>query len=190
MNNKFLFISFFTVIATLFGACSSDGTYSEAEVSFQGVLTSVDFSDQNNDDETPVDEMSETEISEEELETEKKTKDGYDYTDAIAKALADMNIIGEGSVVTEKARADVSEIAYAQIMCYNQALPKLNDRINAITFEDLMKFIYKNDTENMNSLGYFKPEDIPLTFVKAHVEYQSATFIAPPAYDILLTKKP
>ncbi len=191
MKNKIYFIVVLAVIGLFFIACSSDGTYSEAEVSFQGVLMAVDYSDKNADDETSDDKISEDEKSEDDDSgSDNKTKDGYDYTDAIAKALADMNIIGEGSVITEYARADVSEIAYAQIMCYNQALPKLNDRIGTITFEDLMKYIYKNDTENMNGLGYYTPDDIPLTFVKAHVEYHSATLLAPPSYDIVLKKNP
>ena len=184
---KFFLLSVMIIIGVLMiVSCSSDDSLAKAEMSFQGVLIAVDYSDKVEEEIT--DEESGTETAEDSdlnEEPEAKTEDGYKYETAIANAFADLSIIGEKSLIKESAKVDISDINYARTLCFQQAKPKIDARIDQLTFNQVIYAIYKVDMENMNKLGYKSPDDIPLKSIKATVNYYSADW-PPIVYDILL----
>ncbi len=149
-------------------SCSDEDPHATAEVSFQGYLVDLDFSDKLNEEEATPDSDEGANVS------AQKTEDGYDYTVAIQDAFSELNLIGQNSVITETVTVNVNDITTAQIICYQQAKPKLDSRINAITMLDVLSALYKTDMENMNKLGYYSLNDIPLKIIKAKINYYTA----------------
>lgn len=169
-------------------SCSSDDSLAKAEMSFQGVLIAVDYSDKVEEDVIDEESGLETETSEDSdlnEESDAKTEDGYEYEKAIAEALADLSIIGEKSLIKESAKVDISDINYARALCFQQAKPKIDARIDQLTFHQVIYAIYKVDMENMNKLGYKSPDEIPLKYIKATINYYSVDW-APIIYNIVL----
>jgi len=184
---KFFLLSAMIIIGVMvIVSCSSDDSLAKAEMTFQGVLIAVDYSDKV--EKEVIDEESGTETDEDSdlnEESDAKTEDGYEYETAIAKALADLSIIGEKSLIKESAKVDISDINYARALCFQQAKPKIDARIDMLTFNQVIYAIYKVDMENMNKLGYKSPDEIPLKSIKATVNYYSADW-APIIYNIEL----
>ena len=174
MKNVLLLSLLIFVSVLAFVSCSSDDDLARAEMSFQGVLMDVDYSDKIEEaEESESEEMKVEEEPKESEEPASKTEDGYEYETAIAKALADLGIIGEKSLIKESASVDVSDINYARYKCYEQVKPKIDNRINQLTFNQVLYSLYKNDMENMIKLGYNSPEEIPLKIIKSTVNYYS-----------------
>jgi len=179
-NVFYLFLISISLIS--FISCSDDDTHATAKIDFIGYLKSIDFSDHIIDEEDSSDEelSDKTDSNDTELDDDSdkpKTEDGYDYTDAITKAFAEMKFIGEKSVITESASVNINDISYAQLICFQQVEPKLKARFDNVQLSDVLAALYANDYANLNKLGYYNPEQIPLKNIKATIVYTAYTLL-------------
>lgn len=180
MKQYFLFASIFCAISLIFISCvDDDDNHAEATVSFQGVLTQLNYTINDINPENP--QNSDEENSSEE---EGEDNDTYDFTEAISKAFDDLTLTGAKSVIEESAKVSEGSIAYAQYVCAVQAAEKIQKKLDNVSISDIKELVFNNFTSEMIQLGYNSALDIPLSSITVQISYySSASYNEPIVFD-------
>lgn len=166
MKRFFVFAIWVGLGLSLLTACVDDGdNHAEAKVSFQGVLTQLNYTLVNDDTDSD-DAMEETEESQEQV---------FDYKEFLTDAFNQLELTGPKSVIEESAKVADGSISYAEYVCAMQAAEKIQKKLDNITIDNIKQTVFSMHKEDMTMLGFEKPEDIPFASLSAEISYFSST---------------
>ena len=149
----------------LLSACVDDGdNHAEAKISFQGVLTQLNY--------TLLSDSTAEEQNEGEAEVAKN--DTLNYNDLISEAFNQLGLTGPKSVIEESAKVSEGSISYAEYVCAMQAAEKIQKKLDNTTVADIKEEVFSSHTQEMRKQGIEKPEDIPFATLSAEISYFSS----------------
>lgn len=165
---KKLLVTTLIVMANIcaFTSCTDDDdSHAKATMTFIGTLTRLNYTLEGSD------EMQTDESSQENKETE----DVFDYTDFITEAFETLELIGPKSAFEETAKVDVSSTSYAESVCAAQATEKIQNRLNALSIDDVKAVIFNAHKAVLQQLGFNTAAEIPFATLSAEFSYYYST---------------
>ena len=168
---KKLFYLFLTVsLGIMVSSCvDDDDEHVEATVDFQGVLTTLNYS-------TSTEEESKGQLSEDEpTQDAADSTELFDFTEYLTEAFEELEIIGEKSRLRESTKVEgTSSINYAFFVCSAQANEKIQKKLDNIDLNMVCDNIFKKHAEEMRTMGYNSPEELPFTKLSVVITYYNS----------------